>query len=192
MADAVDIITLDEAKTFLNMLGTASDTELPDFITAASRMWTQRVGPVNSTAFDEWHDGYGSRIMLRHTPVLTVTLVEESYGPILYTLTETYGTWTYTLDESTGLLTRRAVGVAIPFARGQRNIHVTYTAGYATPPADIKKAVGVLLLHLWETQRGGAKRFGQGGTDDYHPVSAYGWPSRAEMTAAAYLVPGIA
>jgi len=195
MADAVDVLTLAEAKLFLNITDTRFDAELPDFITAASKMWVGRIGPVTSTAYDEWYDGGSSRITTRRWPVLAVTLVEEQFGPIKYTLTDSstaLGTWTYTIDLSTGLLIKRAWGMAIPFAGGQRNVHVQYTAGYATIPADIKKAVGAITLHLWETQRGGAKKLGQGGTDDYKPASMFDWPSRAEMVAAAYMTPGIA
>lgn len=192
MSDPVDVVTLAEAQAYLNITVSTYDFELAGFITAASRLWTQRVGPVNSTAYDETYDGGRTRIVLRRAPVLTVTSVVESWGAISYTLTESYGTWSYSLDHSTGLLTRRTMGTAVPFAPGQRNVEVSYTAGYATPPADIKHAVLLLILHLWETQRGGARRIGQGGTDDWRPDFAFSWPSRVEAIAASYLAPAIA
>lgn len=200
MASSVDIVTLDEAKTFLNITVATFDAELAGFITAASQMWINRVGPVGSAVFTEWYDGGTSRIALRNTPVLSVTSVVESYGSTVhYTLTPqdlaagpSSDAWGYTIDTTTGLLTRRAAGVAISFAPGQRNVQVVYTAGYAAIPEDIKHAVDLLIMHLWQTQRGGSKRPGQGGTDDWRPDFAFSWPSRVEEIAAGYRIPGIA
>jgi hypothetical protein len=190
MADAVDIITLQEAKEFLDISLATDDAELAGFVTAASRLWVGRVGPVNPTAFDEWYDGGTPRIVLRRWPLLTVDLVEESFGPIKYTLTESSGTWSYFVDKSTGLLLRRVMNITTPFAYGQRNIHVQYTAGYTTAPADIKQAVALLVQHMWATQRGRTRV--RGGSDEWRPDFAFTWPSRVEAYAASYSVPGIA
>lgn len=192
MADPVDVITLSEAKDFLDINTSNEDGELATYITAASKLWVGRVGPVNSTAYDEWYDGGSTKVILRRWPVLTVSLVEESFGPTKYTLTDSdagLGTWTYNVDKSTGLLTRRAMGIAVGFATGQRNIRVQYTAGYATIPADIKQAVALLMQHLWATQRGRIKS--RGGLDDGPTNFRFQWPGQAEMIAASYAVPGI-
>ena len=199
MADG-DVVSLDEAKAFLNITVATFDGELTGFITAASRMWINRVGPVSSSVFTEWYDGGVPQIALRQVPVLSVTSVVESYGSTTrYVLTEqplnsggSMSAWGYTVDLSTGLLTRRATGVAVAFAIGRRNVEVVYTAGYAAAPADIKHAVLLLIMHLWQTQRGGSRRPGQGGTDDWRPDFAFSWPSRVEEIAAGYRVPGIA
>ena len=200
MADPGDVVTLDEAKAFLNITVATFDVELAGFVTAASRMWVNRVGPVASSVFTEWYDGGVPQIALRQTPVLSVTSVVESYGSTTrYTLTDQPLTgdgptnaWGYTIDMQTGLLTRRATGVAVPFATGRRTVQVVYTAGYAAVPEDIKHAVLLLIMHLWATQRGGSRRPGQGGTDDWRPDFAFSWPSRVEEIAAGYRIPGIA
>lgn len=199
---AIDIITLAEAKTQLNITSNTNDAELAPFITAASTMWVNRVGPVNSGSgvgtYDEWFDGGSDRIVVRHSPVLAVTAVEESWGAILYTLVEqtlqsggNLGPFGYSIDKTIGTITRRSVGIATTFASGVRNIHVSYTAGFAAVPEDIKLAVKLLVQHMWETQRGGGKRPGQGG-DEYTPSASYAWPYRVEEIAQAYRGPGVA
>jgi uncharacterized phiE125 gp8 family phage protein len=198
---SIDIITLAEAKTHLNMgTGTTDDAELGNFITAASTMWVRRVGAVNTAVktFDEWYDGGHVRVALANAPVVTITKVEEVVtASAIYTLTlETLqsggdtGAYGYTVDMDRGLLVRRAAGVAVPFTPGVRNIHVVYTAGYATAPEDIKLAVKLLVAHMWETQRGGAKRPGTGA--DPTPLTGFMWPHRVEEIANGYIVPGIA
>lgn len=200
MADPIDVVSLAEAKTFLNIAVPDNDTELATFITAASSMWIRRVGPVASgTTFDEWYDGGNVRIALNNIPVATVTKVEESISATgLYTLTEQTlqsggdtGAWGYSIDKTSGVLVRRASGVATAFAAGTKNIHVVYTTGYASIPEDIKLAVKLIVSHMWETQRGQTKRPGSGG-QDWNPGMGYTWPNRAEEIARTYQIPGIA
>lgn len=191
------IVTLAQAKDFLNITTTDSDAELPFYTEAATDMWANRGGPVGSQAFDEWYDGGSDRIVLRTTPIISVTSVIESLGSITHELNNVpSGTsgdaWAYTVDLSLGALTRRAAGVAVQFAPGVKNIHVTYTAGYATVPKDVQLAVLLLTKHMWQTQRGIGKRPGMSPADDYQPKEAYSWPNRVEEILAGYKVPGIA
>jgi hypothetical protein len=162
-------------------------------------MWIKKVGPVSGTpSRDEWYDGGSSTISLRAIPVLTVTSVIETYGASYSrTLTQeapdsgTSSAFDYSIDLVSGLLTRRAVGIAVPFAPGEKNIHVVYTTGYSTVPYDIKHAVLLLVAHLWETQRGRMVLPGQPGSD-WNPAMAYTWPRRVREIADGYYVPGIA
>lgn len=194
------IVTLQQAKDFLNITTTTFDSELGGFIDAASQMITNRIGPVSgSPTYDEWYDGGRPQIVLRHTPVQSVTSITESYGAATsYTLTpvtldsgSVAGSFAYTVDLSAGIITRRAAGVAMPFAPGVQNIHVVYTAGYATVPADLVQATNLLISHMWTTQRGGSKRPGTGG-DDWNPSHLESWPPRVEEILENYFIPGIA
>lgn len=196
---AGDIIALADAKEFLNITSAAEDSKLSAFISAASQMWVNRCGPVSSSAFDEWYDGGATQIALRHTPVLSITKVEESFtAATLYPLVEQTllpggdtSAWGYSVDLTTGVITRRAAGVVVNFQGGLRNIHVVYAAGYAAIPADITHAVKLLVKHMWATQRGGGARPGQGG-DMPDPTSFYMWPQRVQEIANYYSTPGIA
>lgn len=197
---AVDIITLAQAKAQLNINSTTFDTQLASVLSAASRMWVKRCGPVKDEgAIDEWVDGGNPRIMVRNSPILTVNVVEEVIGALTHPLTlQTLqpggdtSAWGYSVDLSTGMLTRRAAAIAIPFAAGVKNIHINYNAGYASTPEDITFAVTLLTQHLWETTRGGGRRPGQQTDDQWSPQYAFAWPHRVEEIAASYELPGIA
>ncbi len=194
-----DIVALADVKTFLNIGTTTHDVQLAGFITTASNMWNRRVGPVTGVpAFDERYDGGGTTIALRQTPVLTVTSVVESWAAsFVRTLTQQQpdsgvgSAYDYSFDSTTGQLTRRAMGVAVPFASGIKNVHVVYTAGYSTAPVDIQHAVTLLVAHLWETQRGRMIVPGQGGNDTWNPAMSFMWPKRVLEIADGYRVPGI-
>lgn len=193
---AAQIITVPEAKTFLNITVSTYDAELSAFIDSASQTIVNQIGPVaGSPNVSEWHDGGSDRLVLRQQgPIQSVTTVTETYGTVTYALTQVdidsspaataYG---YSVDLDHGLLVRRASGVAVPFASGTQNVHVTYVAGYATSPADIKDAAKFWVKYLWETQRGSRK---PGSGPD--PESAFNARRRAEDILASYVVPGIA
>ncbi len=196
-AVATPIVTLTQAKTQLRITDTAFDAQLTTFIAAASQMIENRIGQVaGSPTVSEWHDGGSTDILLHDEgPIQSVTSVTESMGSVVYTLTQITldsGSVTtpfgYTVDLDLGLLVRRAAGVAIPFAAGEANIHITFVAGYATTPPDITQACLLLVQHLWETQRG-PSRDGRGGPIDQ---VAFSMPNRVMEILSPYVVPGIA
>lgn len=197
---ATPIVTLAQAKNKLTITNETSDALLTDYIAAASQMIVNRVGAVaGSPVLDEWHDGGSTDILLHNEgPVQSITSVTESMGSVVYTLTQIVldsGSVTtpfgYTVDLNLGLLVRRAAGVAIPFAGGEANIHVTFVAGWATTPPDITQATLLLLQHMWETQRGSAGRPG-GSPMETATGAGYTFPNRVMEILAPYIVPGIA
>jgi uncharacterized phiE125 gp8 family phage protein len=195
------IVSLQDTKSFLNMTQSTADAELSDFIDAASQMIVNRIGPVlGLVTYDEWYDGGGHKIALRHTPVLSITSITESWGSsAVYTLNAitldggsgTFDNYSYTVDLGAGILVRRVSGSATRFARGIQNVHIVYVGGYANVPADLKQAAQLLVKHMWETQRGGSKRPGQGG-EDWQAGQGDAWPARVEEILANYYLPGIA
>lgn len=202
MADPLDIISLADAKTHLNITTTNYDTELADFITAASYMWRKRVCHVIPETFNEWHDGGRVAIPLRKGPIQSIQHVYETYGAIQYELTQqtpgqSGSAYCYMVDTDTGIIMRMAAGVGMFFTSGYRNINVQYTAGFGPIgsgliPGDIQLAIKLIVQHLWDAKRGGTKRPGMGGDDMPSPEAAYSWPQRAEEIADGYFVEGIA
>jgi len=121
VADPSDIITLQQAKDTLNITTTQYDTELPQYITAASVLWEMRVGPVaGSPTYDEFYNGGSPTIVVRHPPIQSVTSITESWGATTsYTLTDqvvdsgsNVGFYGYSVDLARGVFTRRASAVA--------------------------------------------------------------------------------
>jgi hypothetical protein len=92
-----------------------------------------------ATAATEYHDGRGlGRIWLRRRPITAIASVTVDG----VALVATDGDFGY--DPATGEL-YRGDGSGEPrhfppFPHGRRNITVVYTAGYATVPADVKRA----------------------------------------------------
>lgn len=192
-----DVVSVSQAKEFLNITNTASDSELQFFVTAASEMWANRGGPVGSQSFDEWYDGGEPMVVVRSTPIISVSSVTVSLGAFTYTLQEhATGTsgyaWAYTVDKRTGTFIRRSAGVAIPFESGYRNVHIQYTSGYGTVPNDVQLAVLLLIKHMWTTQRGIGRRPGMGGESDDVRSASFVWPNKVEEILANYKIPGIA
>ena len=64
-----------------------------------------------------------------------------------------YDSYGYTIDLDTGILTRRASGVAINFIAGVRNIQVAYTSGRVEIPGNVKRAYRLLIRHLWQLEQ---------------------------------------
>jgi hypothetical protein len=193
-----DVVTLQQAKDFLNISSTDADAEIPFYIKAAQRVWANRGGPLGSTAspVDEWHDGGGEIVVTRLVPISSVQLVAETTGSSAQTLTEADpGTssdgFAYSVDLESGTFIRRTGGRATAFARGVRNIHIQYTPGYDSVPEDIQEAVLLLVKHMWDTQRGIGRRPGTGG-DEPVPGSSFSWPRRVEEILVGYTLPGIA
>jgi hypothetical protein len=93
-------------------------------------------------AVTEVHNGSQHAIILRHTPVISVTSVTESG-----VLVDPSG---YLLDSATGFLYRGTTSYANRFAWGYQNVSVTYVAGYANPPRVARLAALNLVQSLYQ------------------------------------------
>jgi len=171
---ALDVLTLDEAKQALNVTATTKhDVELPSFITAVSDRLDRLIGPVvQRTITGELHDGGRENIWLSFFPVVSVSSVQEfadeSTTPTVLVaetnasrpdeayLTHAYGRGSLlaprlTRRSSTGRH-RRA-----KFAKGQRNVSVSYVAGRCVDTASVdplyKQAAGMMLANMWRSQQ---------------------------------------
>jgi hypothetical protein len=123
---------------------------------------------VRRTVTGEVHNGSQHAIILRHTPVISVTSVTESG-----VLVDPSG---YLLDSATGFLYRGTTSYANRFAWGYQNVSVTYVAGYANPPRVARLAALNLVQSMWQSSQTAA-----------HPVYD---ESSAEAFATAAL-PGL-
>lgn len=141
---------------------TSQDGELDGFVQAAAALIENVVGPVSPTSYTEVHDGGGPTIFLRRVPVLSVTTITEyvaltGYALTLQPLGQTTSAYGYSLDDPlTGVVTRRtSSGVMSPFLGGRQAVTVTYVAGRASVPANVRLACLELVREMWSaTQRG--------------------------------------
>lgn len=192
---ATAIVTLPQTKTHLKIEVDTFDAQLNDYIEAASQMVVNRIGQVaGSPTIEEYHDGGVQQIVLRNqAPIQSVTSVLESFGTVNYTLTQVTldaasgNAFAYTVELDRGLITRRASGIAVPFAPGIGNVHVTYVAGYATTPADITLRTLRLIQAMWIADQRGPKPRGGGAPE----MPTQKMDALADDLFGSYMVPGI-
>jgi hypothetical protein len=129
--------------------------DLASLISAASLMAlhrTNRNGFLSETTTELYDGNNAPRVWLRRTPVTAVTAVTVNG----FAVDNTYGDgWTFRPD--TGEL-RRGTGqvdqrFAWWFPKGLQNVEVTYTAGYSSVPADVVRAVLILVKHLADSSK---------------------------------------
>lgn len=174
----MSVLSLADAKTYLNISTTASDTELQGFIDAAEAAIGARCGPLAATSRTARIDGDGSlSLLLPSCPVASLSTVTPSEGAAVV-LTDLH------LNPDAGVVTRND-GSSFP----ARYYDVTYSAGRASVPLDLLLAVKELVRHLWETQRGAGVR--PGSRPDV-PGASYMLPYRVLELIAAYELPGFA
>ena len=161
--DALDLITLTEAKAALNVTTSGQDTELARVVTAVSRRIDDLCGPVViRSVTDLIADGGTTHIFLDHYPVAAITSVTEYSDTTATVLTvETNAskpTSGYLLDAEMGMIRRRSGGSDTLFPTGRGNVVVVYTAGrYASTAAvdpKFKHAAELYLRHLWTPNQG--------------------------------------
>jgi hypothetical protein len=161
----VSVLSLADAKTHINVTGTAQDTEISAFIARAERAIAERVGPLEPEARTVRVTPTNSTLLVP-SPAVSITSVTDSEGVAL-TVADLH-------LERAGLIT---------YDDGRtfssRWYDVVYLHGRSSCPADLVLAVAEMVRHLWDTQRG---------------RSTPGGPRASEMTSntipgAAYLLP---
>lgn len=171
MADDLDILTLDEAKTAINMRGSNIDhhDELEQDITAISRLIDSECGPVvQRTVTAEVHAGDLPVVTTRLSPVAAIGTVRESQTGDITTLessgfggtisgyfAEPYWNGGGTL--LSGVIQRRYLGVSGEWPTGAE-VEVTYTAGRypttETVDARFKACAAAVLQRFWKGEAG--------------------------------------
>lgn len=160
MADPLDVLTLPEGLTAVNMPQGVSDhdNELAMQITAVSRMLDAACGPVvQRTITAEVHDA-SSAVWLK-APVVSVSLVRTATGGSVSTLVPVaFGETTdgYHVDLASGRLSRSYGGSFGSWGSGQ--VEVTYVAGRAASTAAVdarfKTCASSVLRRLWKREAG--------------------------------------
>jgi hypothetical protein len=146
-----DLITLAEYKTLKGLTSTNDDAKLTPLIASVSKLVKTYCGTsfldYYTTALVEYFNvDYGAEfVQLTESPVVEIVSVQERPG-----FSESYVTLTsadYYLDTSLDTLFRMSGNSSIYFARGPGAVKVTYKAGYATCPVDLKLAVADLITY---------------------------------------------
>lgn len=195
-------VTLAEVKDMMNMAptDTAHDVKIQTFIDSATPVIEYIVGPVLQQTFTENHRTYGqSKIVLRNSPVISITTLTEFIGLTAYTLSEqepgaTTNNYGYALDiTGNGVITRMSsVGTEMGFIGNV--VTVTYLAGLLTVPADIRlAAIEDVRAMFQQTQLGGRPQYGGGASqeDGWQPAPIASFPRLRMLLERARRIPSI-
>lgn len=199
-----ELVTLPEVLAHLNQdsnpPGPAQLDELQGFLDAATAYIQNLTGPIIPQTFTETHNGGQSTVFVFHPPILTVTTVVEYVASTGYPLTQVAlgdptGAYAFSVDDvKSGAIRRRYNGGLVgPFMGGDHNIAVTYIAGLATVPADIRMAVLQDIAGLFQPSQLGGNPYDSSGGSGNTPLNPIGmFPRVAEILSAPSMrVPGI-
>jgi len=171
-------LSLQQAKTHLNITVSTHDAELQAFIDTAEATLTRLVGPLASTETTVRVAGCVPYLVLPVSPAISLTSVTPYQGAAL-TLSNLY------LDPATAIVTQDS-----GFGFTARFYTVVYAAGRTTAPADLLLAVKELVRHLWSTQRGPSQRPGSTASDSASntlPGAAHTLPFRVTELIGPHL-----
>lgn len=158
--EAIALVSLDDAKEYLQITKDTEDSILGDLINAASEFafrWTGR--RFLQATYTEVYEGNGEmELFLRNYPLISVASVNDDP-----TLPPIWGSGTliapadYYLDQEVGSLRR----YLLPFFCKSR-VKIVYDAGYtyATIPSDLSLAIKKLILLEWKTKYTDTSRVG--------------------------------
>jgi hypothetical protein len=163
-ASSTFVVSLADARTAVGLPSTdvSKDEALRTVIAGATPVMEDLIGPIVPTPRSEVYDGGRTQIALLYAPVMSITSIIESFGSnyqqtlILQDIfaSSDASPWAYTVDLATGIVTRRAAGMAMRFAPGERNIQINYVTGRVLKGNQIL-AARRLIRHLWQTEQQG-------------------------------------
>ncbi|MFD9949823.1 hypothetical protein ACFWYW_55860 [Nonomuraea sp. NPDC059023] len=155
-ADGGAFVSLQDARTHLKKTP-AEDEQVREYVEAACRMITDRMGRVSPTTEVADCPVVNGRAILPHRPVIAVnSVVNLPGGAVVAQADPMVGTEGWTLDSPEGVLT---------VTGWHRRLRVTYRAGRTPLPPNFRLAALELITHLWRgsqhNQAGGRPGLGE-------------------------------
>lgn len=160
MPDATELVSAADLKTFLAITSSTLDAKLAAVktdIEAMVKTYCGRDFLVPSTPYTEYYDGDGSQqLIVNQRPVISVASIYidssclfES-GSLVPNLNS--GSPAELISSQRKLNSGIIELFSYAFQRGRRSVKITYSAGYATVPADLQRAVKLICAKAWKTQ----------------------------------------
>lgn len=101
--------------------------------------------PIVARNRTEWRDGASTEhITTLHRPIVSVSAL-ESWDTTYNTMVLAFQASQYMVDQARGRVTLRNE----VFPRGYHNVKVTYSAGWATAPEDVKLEAATMVARIW-------------------------------------------
>lgn len=150
-----DLITVQEYKNAEGIVNQKDDNRLDVIVPQVSDLAKKYCG----TSFIDYyssartetfsiHDNYTSTIIVSESPLVSVSSVEERTGYAESYSTLSTSNYEYYVDTAADAIIRTTTsGGKGYWASGVGSVRVTYTAGYATTPKDLKLALFDLVTY---------------------------------------------
>src|SRR5579863_10689866 len=140
---AGDLTTLSSVETLLSLAGGNSDEPvLAQLITAASAFVVNYLGwPVLSASYTENRNGTGGKVISVRNPPITAIASVTIDGAVI-PVSSGWGTAGYWASDDGRMILLRGHR----FCKGEGNVQIQYTGGYASVPADLQQAVNELVM----------------------------------------------
>ena len=135
-----DLTTIAAVKAYIGKTDMADDAVLQQLVTGYSqfvRSWCSR--DFNVQSYDLWRSGRGNVIMITpQWPITAVSAVVVDGTSI--PAQASWGAFGYRFTDRSVVLDGGAT-----FTMGASNVHISYSAGYTSIPADVAQAVNELV-----------------------------------------------
>lgn len=158
--DTTSLMSLADARAQLNIRNTNNDDEIREYVAAATRIVESYVGATVPRSYTESSDGPA---LMTHTPIVEIEAIEPSPG------------MTTVLVDNVGYDEFGRLYLLDTGAQLWGCYTVTYRAGRTDIPANWVRAAGIILQHMWKTQRtSDPRRAAPPTTDEYQSQDAAG------------------
>lgn len=145
------LISVDEAVSHLNAAGVlttdANREQLQWLCIAATDAVERDLGrALTRRTFTDVYNGGEPAIVLRQSPVISITSVTESLVAL--------SALDYTLDAASGILYRGSTSSYWQrWTTGRNSVSVTYVAGYTDPPRAARMVALSIVQSMWQTSQ---------------------------------------
>ena len=156
---AAALTTLARVKTFRGITASTNDSLINDIIAGVSKWWQNymRRSIVAQVIASEKHDGGWYSVVLSESPAVAGSLTVTEDGA-------TIDSASYDLDAAAGVLYRLSGGTSDRWARGVRNVVVSYSSGFASVPEDLQLFATQQVVHTYLQSAPGGNRISNRGT----------------------------
>ena len=161
-----NLVTLREYKDFAGLTGVSEDAKLNVIIPSISQAVKTYCGTsiVDYYSSDkvEYFDITNDetyQIMVDESPLVSVSQVQErdsqsgTYTTLISENSDSSGKYEYVVDTERDLIIRTTATGDKMFPKGRKAVKVTYRAGYASTPADLKLACFDLVKYYLKDER---------------------------------------
>jgi hypothetical protein len=144
------IVTTDEALQHLRAAGVIETEPDIDYLEWLCSVATNAIELALGRSYVrrtvvEVHSGGSGSLILRHSPVLSVTSVAESGSSL--------SSGDYVLDPEMPILYRGSTSYSRPFSTGRLNVTVTYVVGSLNPPPVVRKVALNAVQGMWQSSQ---------------------------------------